>query len=241
MTNDVSARLLNVLKRVGNRLAGVVAPTKSKQSEKLPATASSYSDVDLHPIFILGFHRGGTTFLQRLINCSHDVTIWGEHRGVLKFYAQAHDQYLHSPITSAWAGQHGRPERKADQWTAWENKHSKEAYTEILRNHLLDLFAVADGQTRWGFKEIYYADEDVISFLKILFPDCRVLILRRDPVEIFLSQYFVRWQKGWRAKRSRSMCTGFYREVQLSVRGLPRNRFGYRAHPCNGLQKAREH
>lgn len=178
---------------------GLVASPASHQGEKRPAQVDLYSDADLRPIFVLGFHRGGTTFLQRLINCSEDAMIWGEHRGILRFYAQAHAEYVDSPIRATQAGQYGRPETVVDKFTAWENKHSKETYTDLLRSHFIDLFAIGDGRTRWGFKEILYTDEDVVFFFKFLFPDCRILILRRDPVEIFLSQYFARWNKDWRA------------------------------------------
>ena len=49
------------------------------------------------PIFVLGFHRGGTTFVQRLLNCHEKVTIWGENGGIISDLRVMSERYAKSP------------------------------------------------------------------------------------------------------------------------------------------------
>lgn len=162
------------------------------------ALVSTPLSADHRPILIYGFHRGGTTYLQRLLNCTPEVCIWGEHAGVLSDYRRAYMRFAAAPVSATPGEAPSVALRNPRKWSPWVSKHSVDSYAALLRTHILSLFSVGDGRTRWGFKEIKYEDPADAAFMLQLFPDARIVLLTRNAVDLFLSQYFVKWNREWR-------------------------------------------
>jgi hypothetical protein len=163
------------------------------------------------PVFLLGSGRCGSTLVQRVLNTYADVTIWGEHDGVLGAYAE---QYFR--LLALADGEHplfaGRPDgvpfdrarlaegKARDRWQAWLNWFGPSDLTEIFRRQVLTLLRpplLGEDET-WGFKEIRYGEGDrVIEFLAGLFPDAIFIFLVRDGFNTVASQLTQGWQGGW--------------------------------------------
>jgi hypothetical protein len=149
------------------------------------------------PIFLLASgHRCGSTLLQRLLNSSPDILIWGEQKGYL-------NQYI--PIY-----------RNLQQWERQVAGHRKtfltEGYNNFIANmlpedyelreavilHLYALFGIPAtrlGRSAWGFKEVRYG-VDVALSLQECFPKARFIHLIRDISACFLSMK--RWEQSER-------------------------------------------
>jgi hypothetical protein len=149
------------------------------------------------PIFVIGVHRGKTTLVQRALNCSREVVLWGEHGGILKHYRAAFERFGAVPtqkrdLRSLPTQQYGTT------WIAMANPMSQDEYLDVLRDHVKTVFGALPDM-RWGFKEITYHEVEDAEWLIKLFPECRIVYLVRDPVGIFMSQYFVSWNTSQRA------------------------------------------
>lgn len=151
------------------------------------------------PVFILSSGRSGSTLLQRILNTYEDVTIWGEHAGLLKFNAaqffEIRDDF--SARNHLFSGENSRAgiktlkERKhPENWQAWMNPFSRDEFVESCRQCVLNLFqtGLPDDQT-WGFKEIRYGKKDrVIEFLSEIFPRARFIFLVRNGFNVVASK-----------------------------------------------------
>lgn len=49
------------------------------------------------PVFVLSAGRSGSTLLQKLLNSSQELVIWGEHMGILRHLARAMDDIKRTP------------------------------------------------------------------------------------------------------------------------------------------------
>ncbi len=134
---------------------------------------------------------------MRLLNCSPELVIWGEHNGFLSGLATSYNK-----ITSHFARSRIESVRKhvpeilgahpflTDQkWSIeWINDFNTDDIKRLFKRLLLDIFAhsIEEGQ-RWGFKEIQYSVKEV-KFLQTLFPESRFLFLIRDPLSVLDSK-----------------------------------------------------
>jgi hypothetical protein len=145
------------------------------------------------PIFVLGFHRGGTTYLQRLINCYRDVAIFGEHNGFLTDFRSAADKVVDSHINKVTiTDADSLAMLGKDEFIPWANKFGANDFINMQRFVVMNLFKIPQCG-RWGFKEIRYNSEPDIRYLIKLFPASRILFLNRRPESVFMSRLSVRW------------------------------------------------
>ena len=149
------------------------------------------------PVFLLGFYRGGTTYVQRLLNCSSELIIWGEHAGILDHYQQAFVKYQGSSARKVDLSNERESTKIAKKFVPWANRQSKEDYKRLLRQHIGDMFGAGSESTRWGFKEIRYHSVDIADFLFELFPAAKIIYLHRAPEDVFVSQYFKKSNKNY--------------------------------------------
>lgn len=154
------------------------------------------------PIFILSSGRCGSTLLQRILNTYPDITIWGEHGGILRQVAEEYfwllerpgnDQFLfgNRPDGAAVTREQIEEEKKPGNWQAWLNWFSRTDLPEIFRAHLRSYFQppFLPADSRWGFKEIRYGlDDRVIEFLNLLYPDAIFVFMARDGFNTVASQ-----------------------------------------------------
>lgn len=158
-----------------------------------------------NPVIILAMGRSGSTLLMRLLNCSPDIMIWGEHNGFLSAFGRA----FHA-LTCAFAKDcMHNSERfvetvlnqqpiilgRGEKWSCeWVNAFTKTDVLAAFRNLIVDLLArrVPNG-VRWGFKEIRYHGEE-IDFFRTLFPRAQFVLLLRNPVHVLqsISRHFTR-------------------------------------------------
>ncbi len=163
------------------------------------------------PVFILGCtFRTGSTFLQRLINSSGEVFIWGENMDI------AEDLRITVAKLASWQaiseGQGGDlTKNRNDAWIANLNPELPRAAEAAARAFFMTYYMQATRQrgfARWGFKEVR-CDAGTARFLLRLFPDARVVLLVRQPRAVLASMATSAWYaqaggstgvvKAWRA------------------------------------------
>jgi len=157
------------------------------------------------PVIVLAVGRSGSTLLMRLLNCSRDLVIWGEHNGFLTPLARA----FHS-LTSSFATECMRNSSRftetvlqqqpiilepGQRWSCeWVNAFDKSDVVGVFRNLVLGLLARRlPPDVRWGFKEIRYQGDE-IRFLRALFPRAQFIFLLRNPVPVLesIARHFTR-------------------------------------------------
>jgi hypothetical protein len=86
--------------------------------------------------------------------------------------------------------------RDARHWPAWDNLCGEAEFRERFRAFVRSLFADPTGRaSRWGFKEIRYAQDANDRALDLMFecfPDTRLIILIREP-EATIFSMLSRW------------------------------------------------
>ncbi len=148
---------------------------------------------DTAPLFILGFYRGGTTLLQRMLNCFEDLAIWGEHSGFLRDFARAYGSIRSSEVRKVNVADYASFSTYVGRFVNWANGFDADGFLAWQRSSIARLFDCPPG-LRWGFKEIRYNDSEMMRYLTDLYPDCRILFLTRNPADILVSRMLVRWE-----------------------------------------------
>lgn len=151
-----------------------------------------YSKRD-RPVVILTTGRSGSTLFQKLLNTNPELTIWGEHEGILTQFMNAHRNVENSKwidehaIKGEWLLDAKRPVEPG-RWTAWDGSFSKSIFRQALKSFLDSLFCndLPEG-TRWGFKEIRYFSVDIVNFLLSFYPGAQFIVLMRNPVNACVS------------------------------------------------------
>lgn len=148
---------------------------------------------DAAPIFVLGFYRGGTTLLQRLLNCFQGLAIWGEHSGFLREFARAYCSIRSSELQKVNVTDYAHFNGYARRFVSWANGFDANEFLAWQRSSVQQLFGTPP-DVRWGFKEIRYNDHEMMLYLTALYPGCRILFLTRSPEDILVSRVLVRWE-----------------------------------------------
>lgn len=170
---------------------------------------SKFANPEGVPIFVLGSGRSGTTLLQKLLNSTDDVIIWGEHGGFLKQIADSYFLSTEDPqIIQQIFHQNPRPKNPNLNFNklklkkigyCWMNWYGKKNVVENFSG-FIESFFKPEGLAKqyWGFKEIRYGMEDrVIEMLAELFPTAIFLFIVRDPIDVVASQVTMGWDGDW--------------------------------------------
>jgi len=157
--------------------------------KKLPAVSffrkKSLSD---SPIFIFAASwRTGSTLLQRILNASGEVFIWGEPA----FLPQARALYERTR-TYFEKVKYNRNRAFAKTVGKWIPVVSPlpEGAIRALKLFFEELYGretIALGLKRWGFKEVRAGAVENIIFLKKLYPQAKFLFLVRNPYDTYKS------------------------------------------------------
>jgi hypothetical protein len=138
-------------------------------------------------LFVIAQKRSGSTLLQRILNQIPGVSISGENGGAFislaDFYATLSRIPSHKSAMRSYA--EGQTSAKPSWLNPWID--DTERILDHLRRMMEDMYAV-EGTKVWGFKEIRYGrfgesyDRFLaqVSFLRLLFPSCRLLLLSRQ-------------------------------------------------------------
>ncbi|MBD3194904.1 MAG: hypothetical protein GF317_07620 [Candidatus Lokiarchaeota archaeon] len=136
--------------------------------------------------------RCGSTWIQRCLNSSDDLIVWGENHDLIKSLREKYDIY--NSIENRKEGEYAKKIYDTDgkefnNWIANSNP-PKELFIDSVRK-LLDNFYYKDNK-RWGFKEVRYGIEE-IKFLNMIYDDIGYIFLVRDIIDSYHSyRYFIR-------------------------------------------------
>jgi len=140
------------------------------------------------PIFIFAASwRTGSTLLQRIVNASGEVYIWGEP-SFLKDALLFH-QKVESYLSKVEINRRKAFTKKIGQWipvVSPQPEMSSRSFREFF-NTLYGTETNARGIPRWGFKEVRANAVAHMNFLLKIYPDARLLFLVRNPWNMYLS------------------------------------------------------
>lgn len=137
------------------------------------------------PVVIASLTRSGSTLLQRILSTHPQLTIWGEHFGVLSHLRQAQETLdrARDQIDKGHAQRHRLigSTGPIGALSPQVNPFDTALFEQAIRSFIVDTFTrgLPPG-TRWGFKEVRYGIED-LEFLARLFPSMRLIVLVREP------------------------------------------------------------
>lgn len=161
----------------------------------------AYEDVrEERHVFVFGvWGRSSTTALQRILNSTRAICIWGEPgQFLVDNLVEAHHQILHrldaersSDRVRAVSESFRRDDFSIE--TAMARADWQSSLTQV-RQALLDLLAPPIPSRRLGFKEIRVRSPLTFRALRELFPNCAFVFLFRDPLAQWPS---VQTKKGW--------------------------------------------
>jgi hypothetical protein len=148
----------------------------------------------LRPVIIISPGRSGSTLLQRYLNTSDGLIVWGEHggfiRGLSKVYLNLkNNQHLQNMLTQGRknAGLLLRSETPVQVDIEWTNNFTIEDVRKAFQKSILDILTIdVPPSVRWGFKEIRYGEPE-IAFLKELFPEAQFIFVVRHPIDTLAS------------------------------------------------------
>jgi hypothetical protein len=157
-----------------------------------------------NPVVILSPGRSGSTLLQRYLNTSKELVIWGEHGGLLVGLANTYYGFINDPNA-----QRNLPNGRnhvsfllsskpvTNRGIEWTNNFGFAEFQHGMKDFLYQLFSHGvEPDQRWGFKEIRYKEQE-ISFLNELFPQIQYLMIARDPQETVASMIAAWGKDNW--------------------------------------------
>lgn len=163
------------------------------------------------PILLLGPGRCGSSLLQRVLNTSPRISMWGEHGGFLIPLArtwkmlvenEALEMMHYGEATDLEPLVRGVLPPGAPS-VNWANPFDREAVRAALRGFIESLLApgIDRREVHFGFKEIRYGrDSGVIELWQTLFPFTRFVFVVRHPRETVRSMYLA-WREHFEADR----------------------------------------
>lgn len=152
------------------------------------------------PTVIVSATRSGSTLLQRVLNASGSITIWGEHFGLLTpvlrslRIARKNDRAL--AVGHSFAEQTVDPDQAGLVANPHVNPFDAEGYRLQLRQFIDDTFGRAAPTGRWGFKEVRYRRPE-LEMLRVLYPDLKVIVLTREPEDQIFSMARAPWRNAY--------------------------------------------
>ena len=135
-----------------------------------------------------------------MLNCHPNLVIWGEHAGFINQLAALDDSIgrfdaVATPPSARrlrkFAQGEPRNERRFEPWVHPFDRAEFRCWGRDFIEHTFSRH-LALGQ-RWGFKEIRYHSATLARFLVTLFPGGRFVILRRDLIDLCVSNLLAPW------------------------------------------------
>ena len=159
-----------------------------------PTTDRPVAHVDteqLPPVFIFAAcWRTGSTLLQRILNSSDQLMIWGEP-GYLDLMRRVYDMLTRQTANQEQVWDTLQKTGFSDQWLpnlAPRREWTREALREFFqRLYFTNATSVKPTCRGWGMKEVRAGAIGNAEFLHRLFPDARFVFLFRHPVSCFES------------------------------------------------------
>jgi Sulfotransferase family len=142
------------------------------------------------------FHRSGSTWLQRVIAAGSNTFVWGETGNLVPDLRRATELWRkRAPIADQERSEFLSSGMAPDICIA--NMSPSEAeFIDGQRALFRQLYSQRYGRSRWGWKAVTYALED-IRYLWDLFPTLKVVLLVRDVADIYRSVRALSWHTWW--------------------------------------------
>jgi len=170
-------------------------------------------------------HRSGSTWIQRIINAATDILIWGESYPLVELMAYLYNSFVESDLvrsqeTHDFFSQNQDPKI----WIANMNPP-----LDNLKKGMLTLLSefyntpLPPGKVRYGWKEVRYGRYE-LEFLWSLFPDLRVILLVRNPIDVVQSLKNLGWIGRWEyTKNLETICLQWSQNTRdyLTLQGHP--------------------
>nr|WP_256490103.1 sulfotransferase [Ideonella oryzae] len=131
------------------------------------------------PVFVLGMPRSGTTLVEQILAGHSQISGAGE-LGVIPSRIQG---------LNRWERRVGSG-REYPDCVDDLNPHATRGIAEGVLKELKELAAEAKPQARFVIDKLPHNFEN-IGFIKFLFPQARIISVRRDPRDIAISNYFI--------------------------------------------------
>lgn len=149
------------------------------------------------PLFLICYHRSGSTYSMRLLNSCKNLAIYGEHDGIfndLRTTAAKLQDRFKIGVKSTAVDIEKLHSAVQTEWIPYANPFTYGAYVDSTRKYVLDLFTRnLPSHMRWGFKEIRYRSIPTIEFMSNLFPDAYFVFLRRERTDLLASNVRAPW------------------------------------------------
>lgn len=145
----------------------------------------------LPPVFIFAAcWRTGSTLVQRLLNTSDQLMIWGEP-GYLDLMRRVYEMMTRQASNQEKIWENLLSTGLSDQWVP-NLAPKKECTQEALKGFFNQLYYSSAMELKpscraWGMKEVRAGAMDNTLFIHQIIPDARFIFLFRDPVDCFES------------------------------------------------------
>lgn len=178
---------------LSSRARRVSTDLPSRLQDALARIPRSANPSGEQPVFLLSTGwRSGSTLLQRMIMQHNEgILMWGEPFA----HSNIHDNLLNQfrAFTREWPPDgfflsKMQIDRISDAWTANlypDVGHLLEAHRSFYRRLFADPAAHA-GRKNWGIKEVRLSIDHAL-YLRVLFPECKIVLLCRHPYDAYLS------------------------------------------------------
>lgn len=151
------------------------------------------------PLFLLTSHRSGGTLLARIYNAHPDIVVWGEHGGLLNKLVEIWEIFKRHWQLSTPVAERGLDRFLADRqagagFEPWMSHFDRDRFIAWCRDLVLETFTCGlKPRQGWGVKEIRYHTKETVNFLRVLLPEARFVVLRRDLLQQCLSTMLADW------------------------------------------------
>jgi hypothetical protein len=159
------------------------------------------------PILLLSTGRTGSTLIQRVINTSERIIIWGEHNGMLSgiadsyfniLYSKPMNDFYYSNLNDINHSMIDKSYKQYDKNISWLNPFYKEKTHNLYHSFIYSIFNQTDSldYKKWGFKEILYSTKDrTVDMFFELFPDTKIIFSIRNPLNVIVSMMLAFYSK----------------------------------------------
>lgn len=144
-----------------------------------------------YPVFVFAVcWRTGSTLLQRVLNTSDDLMIWGEP-GYLDLMKRIHVMLTRQKDSQKWMWESIQKNGISNAWIP-NLMPPEETTLDACRTFFNILYSASASDLKpqarhWGFKEVRKDAVQNAHFLHQLFPDARFIFHFREPVSCFES------------------------------------------------------
>ena len=184
----------------------------------LARVAARRTESSATPLFLLGLHRGGTTYVQRILNCHRRVVLWGENGGLVTHLRRAHGRA--GNLQRAEAARYQEFDTFAARFIPWASRVDQDGLLRAMARFVRDLHRAEPPAAFWGFKEIRHGNRGDLRFLRSLFPEARIALLVRHPRDVLLSQIHVSWSRPTRRANAASRARRFVAQYVRATRAF---------------------